>query len=53
MRADGTHYGAHLEKAFQQRRDAVLASMDDEGRRRAAAAAASSGYWLAELHVNG
>lgn len=51
MHADGTHYGAHLEKVFQQRREAALAAMDDAGRRQAAQAAASSGYWLAELHV--
>ena len=44
---------AEVEKAFQQRREAVLASMDEEGRRRAVETAASSGYWLAELRVNG
>ncbi len=51
MRQDGTYYGAHLEKVFQQRREAALMAMDDEGRRQAAQAAAMSGYWLAELTV--
>ena len=51
MRADGTYYGAHLEKLFQQRREAALAAMDEEGREQAARAASSSGYWLAELHT--
>jgi O-methyltransferase involved in polyketide biosynthesis len=51
MRQDGSYYGAHLEKVFQQRREAALQAMDDEGRRQAAQAAAMSGYWLAELTV--
>ena len=51
MRGDGTYYGAHLEKAFKERRDAALAAMDEAGRQQAAQAAASSGYWLAELHT--
>jgi methyltransferase (TIGR00027 family) len=51
MREDGTYYGAHLEKVFQQRREAALRAMDDEDRRHAAQAAAMSGYWLAELTV--
>jgi methyltransferase (TIGR00027 family) len=51
MRADGTHYGAHLAKAFEQRRQAALAAMDDAGREQAMRAAASSGYWLAELRT--
>src|SRR5215469_14405358 len=49
MREDGSYYGAHLEKVFQQRREAALAAMDDIGRQQAARAAAMSGYWLAEL----
>jgi hypothetical protein len=36
MRHDGTYYGAHLEKVFQQRREAALS-------------AAMSGYWLVEF----
>jgi methyltransferase (TIGR00027 family) len=51
MRQDGTYYGAHLEKVFQQRREAALKAMDDEGRRQAAQTTAMSGYWLAELTV--
>ena len=51
MRGDGTYYGAHLEKAFTERREAALAAMDDAGREQVARAAASSGYWLAELHT--
>jgi methyltransferase (TIGR00027 family) len=51
MRADGTYYGAHLEKVFQEKRQAALAAMDDEARRQAEHAAAHSGYWLAELSV--
>jgi methyltransferase (TIGR00027 family) len=51
MRQDGTYYGAHLEKVFQERREAALRAMDDEGRSQAAQAAAMSGYWLAELTV--
>ena len=50
-RQDGTYYGAHLEKVFQQRREAALKAMDDAGRQQAAHAAATSGYWLAELSV--
>lgn len=52
MRQDGTYYGAHLEKVFQQRREAALEAMDDAGRQLAARAAAMSGYWLAELTVD-
>jgi methyltransferase (TIGR00027 family) len=50
-RADGTYYGAHLEKQFQQQREAALKAMDDAARQKAAQAAATSGYWLAELTV--
>jgi methyltransferase (TIGR00027 family) len=49
-RQDGSYYGAHLEKVFQQRREAALNAMDDADRRQAAAAAIP-GYWLAELTV--
>jgi hypothetical protein len=51
MRQDGTYYGAHLEKVFQERREAALKAMDDEGRRQAALTSVMSGYWLAELTV--
>jgi methyltransferase (TIGR00027 family) len=51
MRQDGSYYGAHLEKVFQERREAALKAMDDAGRQQAAKAAATSGYWLAELTV--
>jgi hypothetical protein len=51
MRQDGSYYGAHLETAFQQRREAALQAMDEAGRQQAAQAAATSGYWLAELAV--
>ncbi len=51
MRQDGTYYGAHLEKVFQERREAALKAMDNAGRQQAAQAAATSGYWLAELNV--
>lgn len=51
MRQDGSHYGAHLEKVFQQRREAVLNAMDDAGRQQVAQVEATSGYWLAELAV--
>jgi len=51
MRADGTYYGAHLEKRFQEQREAALKAMDDAGRQQAAQAAATSGYWLTELTV--
>ncbi len=50
-REDGSYYGAHLEKVFQQRREDALKAMDEEGRRKVAQAEASSGYWLAELTV--
>ena len=50
-RQDGSPYGAHLEKVFQQRREAALQAMDEAGRERAAQAAITSGYWLAELTV--
>jgi methyltransferase (TIGR00027 family) len=52
MRQDGSYYGAHLEKVFQQRREAALQAMDEIGRQQAARAAAMSGYWLAELTVD-
>jgi hypothetical protein len=51
MRQDGSYYGAHLEKVFQERREAALKAMDDAGREQAAQAAVTSGYWLAELAV--
>lgn len=51
MRGDGTYYGAHLEAAIRQRREAALAAMDEAGRQQATQAAASSGYWLAELRT--
>lgn len=51
MRQDGSYYGAHLEKVFQQRREAALKPMDDADRQQAAQAAAMSSYWLAELTV--
>jgi methyltransferase (TIGR00027 family) len=51
MCQDGTYYGAHLEKVWQQRREAALQAMDDAGRQRAAESAMMSGYWLAELLV--
>ncbi len=50
-RLDGSYYGAHLEKVFEQQREAALNAMDDAGRQQAAQAAATSGYWLAELAV--
>jgi methyltransferase (TIGR00027 family) len=50
-RQDRTHYGAHLEKAFEEQREAALKAMDDAGRQQVAQAAATSGYWLAELAV--
>jgi len=50
-RQDGSYYGAHLEKVFQQRREAALKAMDEAGRQQAARAAAMSGYWLAEFPV--
>lgn len=49
MRQDGTHYGAHLERVFQERREAALKAMDDAGRQQVAQVTATSGYWLAEL----
>ena len=51
MRKDGSYYGAHLERVFQQRREAALQAMDEAGREQATRAAAMSGYWLAELTV--
>jgi methyltransferase (TIGR00027 family) len=51
MREDGTYYGAHLEKVFQERREAALKAMDEAARQEAARVAAVSGYWLAELTV--
>ena len=51
MRQDGSYYGAHLEKLFQERGEAALKAMDEAGREQAARAATTSGYWLAELAV--
>jgi methyltransferase (TIGR00027 family) len=51
MRENGSYYGAHLEKLFQQRQADALKAMDNAGRQQAAQAAATSGYWLAELSV--
>ena len=51
MRQDGSYYGAHLEKVFQQRREAALKAMDNADRRQAEEGAAIPGYWLAELTV--
>jgi methyltransferase (TIGR00027 family) len=51
MCRDGSYYGAHLEKVFQQRREAALKAMDDAGRQQTAEAAVTSGYWLAELSI--
>jgi methyltransferase (TIGR00027 family) len=50
-RQDGSNYGAHLEKLFQERREAALKAMDEAGRQQVARAEATSGYWLAELIV--
>jgi hypothetical protein len=33
-RQDGSPYGAHLEKVFQQRREDALKAMDEAGRQR-------------------
>lgn len=43
-RQDGTYYGAHLERVFQERREAALKAMDNAGRQQAAQAAATSAY---------
>ena len=54
MRQDGTYYGAHLAKVFQERREAALKTVDEATRQQAAqqmAQSSSSGYWLAELIV--
>jgi methyltransferase (TIGR00027 family) len=51
MRQDGNYYGAHLEKVFQERREAAMNAMDAAGRQQAEQAAATGGYWLAELAV--
>jgi len=51
MRENGTYYGAHLEKVFQQRQEEALEAMDDAAREEATQVAATSGYWLAELSV--
>jgi O-methyltransferase involved in polyketide biosynthesis len=51
MRQDGSYYGAHLAKVFQERREAALKAMDEAGRQQAEQAAATSGYWLAEMTV--
>jgi len=50
-RADGSLYGAHLEKVFNEMQENALKAMDEAGRQEAARAAATSGYWLAELVV--
>jgi len=50
-RQDGSYYGGHLEKVFQQRREAALKAVDDAGRQQAAHAAAMSGSWLAASAV--
>ena len=51
MRADGTYYGSHLAKVFEERREAAMKAMDDESREQTARSAATSGYWLAELAI--
>ena len=51
MRQDGSYYGAHLEKVFQQRREAALKAMGDAGRQQTVEAEVMSGYWLAELSI--
>ena len=51
MHANGTHYGKHLEKTFQERRETAMNAWTEEERQQAARAAAASGYWLAELSV--
>ena len=51
MRENGSYYGAHLEKVFQQRQEDAMKAMDDAGRQQAEQVAATSGYWLAELSV--
>ena len=50
MCADGTSYGAHLAKVFQERQKAALDGFD-ESMRQQFAQASQSGYWLAELVV--
>jgi len=50
-RADGTQYGAHLARVFEERREAALRQMHEAARQQAERAAATSGYWLAELAV--
>lgn len=50
-RQDGAYYGAHLEKVFQQRREAALSAMNDADRQKVIQAAATSRYWLTELTV--
>ena len=50
-RADGSQYGAHLARIFEERRQAALQQMDEGARQQAERAAATSGYWLAELAV--
>ena len=50
-RQDGAYYGAHLEKVFQERREAAMRALDEAGRQQVAQAAATSGYWLAELAI--
>lgn len=49
-RQDGTYYGAHLTKVFQERREAALKGVDEATRQRISEASAS-GYWLVELIV--
>lgn len=50
MRQDGTFYGAHLAKVFQERRAAAFQALDENVRKQAAQLA-NTGYWLAELKV--
>ncbi len=51
--ADGTFYGAHLTKIFEERRKAALQNLDEDARRRAAQSMTGGGYWLVELIVPG
>jgi methyltransferase (TIGR00027 family) len=50
MCADGTYYGSHLAKVFEERRKAAFEAFDDNMRQQIAQAS-QSGYWLAELIV--
>ena len=51
IKADGTYYGSHLEKVFQERREAAIKAMSETDRKQASEPPAASGYWLAELNV--